>query len=34
MNGNISLTGAVSYGTKGLRPSRRWPADYRDDRNG
>ena len=34
MNGNLTLTGAVSYGTNGLRPSRWWPADYRGDRNG
>jgi len=34
MNGNISLTGTVSYGTNRPRPSRRWPADYRGDRNG
>ena len=34
MNGNLILTGAVSYGTNGLGPSRWWPADYRGDRNG
>jgi hypothetical protein len=34
MNCNISLTGAVSYGTNRPRLSRRRPADYRGDRNG